>query len=208
MSVLGGYHMNPLFTIGHSTHDWPFFAVLLRRHGIDVLGDVRSTPYSRYTPQFNREVIGPALALEGIRYVYLGDEFGARRKEAACFVDGKVDYDLVAVTPSFLSGMERLKDGASRFRVALMCAEKDPLECHRTILVARQAAAFTEVRHIRDDGSIETHVEAEARLVRESQLGDADLFASASDRLRDAYLKRAREISYERPGPDIGRPGS
>ncbi len=188
--------MNPLYTIGHSTHAWEHFVQLLQAHKIEVLGDVRSQPYSRFTLQFNREALSGGLARVGIRYVFLGKELGARRAEPECFVNGKVEYDLVASTPAFKQGLERLRTGIAQYRVAIMCAEKDPLECHRTILVARHAKKFAEIFHILADGTLETHALAEARLLAESKLGESDLFASDEQRLKDAYAKRADAIAY------------
>jgi uncharacterized protein (DUF488 family) len=189
--------MNPLFTIGHSTHDWDHFVQLLKLHKIDVLGDVRSTPYSRFTPQFNRESLMGGLGRFGIKYVFLGLELGARRAEQECFINGKVDYGRVAKTPAFKRGLERLQTGISKYRVAIMCAEKDPLECHRTILVAHHAKAFAEVSHILADGSLETHAQAEARLMAEYRMGDADLFVPDLQRIENAYAKRASDIAYQ-----------
>lgn len=189
--------MNPLYTIGHSTHDWEHFVQLLQLHRIDVLGDVRSVPYSRFTPQYNRESLSGGLARYGIKYVFLGQELGARRSEPECFVNGKVIYDFVAKTPAFQRGMERLRTGIAKYRVAIMCAEKDPLECHRTILVAHHAKAFAEVSHILADGSLEPHAHAEARLMAEHKLGEDDLFVPEALRIESAYAKRAAEIAYQ-----------
>jgi uncharacterized protein (DUF488 family) len=189
--------MNALYTIGHSTHDWEHFVHLLQLHKIEVLGDVRSMPYSRFTPQYNRESLTGGLARYGIKYVFLGQELGARRSEPECFVNGKVIYDLVAKTPAFQKGLDRLRTGIAKYRVAIMCAEKDPLECHRTILVAHHAKAFAEVVHILADGGLETHAQAEARLMTEYHLGEDDLFVPELQRIENAYAKRASDIAYQ-----------
>ncbi len=189
--------MSSLYTIGHSTHEWEHFVDLLKLHRIEVLGDVRSRPYSRFTPQYNRESMMGGLARYGIKYVFLGEELGARRAEPECFVDGKVDYGLVAKTPAFQRGLNRLRTGITKYRVAIMCAEKDPLECHRTILVAHHAKAFAEVAHIMADGSLETHAQAEARLMAECRLGEDDLFVPEAQRIENAYAKRASDIAYQ-----------
>lgn len=189
--------MNPLYTIGHSTHDWEHFVHLLQLHRVEVLGDVRSMPYSRFMPQYNRESLTGGLARYGIKYVFLGQELGARRSEPECFVNGKVIYDLVAKTPVFQRGLERLRIGIAKYRVAIMCAEKDPLECHRTILVAHYAKAFAEVSHILADGTLETHARAETRLMVEYRLGEDDLFVPEAQRVENAYAKRAADIAYQ-----------
>lgn len=194
--------MNQLYTIGHSTHEWVHFVDLLQKHKIEVLGDVRSMPYSRFTPQYNRESLTNGLALHGIKYVFLGQELGARRTESECFVNGKVDYDRVAQMPAFLKGLERLRAGIEKYRVAIMCAEKEPLECHRTILVAHHAKTFAEILHILSDGTLETHAHAEARLMAKYRLEEDDLFVPEELRVKNAYAKRAEEIAYQESTED------
>jgi uncharacterized protein (DUF488 family) len=187
----------PLFTIGHSNHEQAAFLALLQRHQISVLADVRSSPYSRYTPQFNREQLKTALQTVGVGYVFLGEELGARRSEPDCYVQGKADYNRIAKAPAFLKGLERVKTGAASHRVALMCAEKDPLTCHRTILVCRNLRdAGLDIRHILETGELETHADAEARLLREMKLGHEDLFLSSDERLAEAYAKQGERIAY------------
>ncbi len=188
--------MNPLFTIGHSTHELPAFLQLLQRHGITELADVRSQPYSRHTPWFSRESLEQALKVAGIRYVFLGRELGARRDESDCYVKGKVSYERIAAAAAFREGLARLREDAKTQRVALMCAEKDPLDCHRTILVARHAAAFAEVLHIRADGTLETHPEAQQRLRKRYGLLESDLFQPPEAQLAEAYARRGEEIAY------------
>ncbi len=188
--------MNPIFTIGHSNHELPRFLELLRQHRIEVLADVRSSPYSRFLPWFNRETLEHALKVAGVRYVFLGRELGARRTEPECYINGKVSYERIAAGASFASGLERLRKGAESFRLALVCAEKDPLDCHRTILVARRASAFAEISHIHADGALESHAAAEARLRAAYGLGDADLFLPAEAQLAEAYARRSEEIAY------------
>jgi uncharacterized protein (DUF488 family) len=108
-----------------------------------------------------------------------------------------VIYDLVAKTPVFQRGLERIRIGIAKYRVAIMCAEKDPLECHRTILVAHYAKAFAEVSHILADGTLETHAHAETRLMVEYRLGEDDLFVPEAQRVENAYAKRAADIAYQ-----------
>ena len=157
--------MRDLFTIGHSTQTWEQFLELLTRHRVEAIGDVRSSPYSARFPQYNRDMLDRALRAANIRYVFLGDELGARRAERECYVDGVARYDRIARTAAFRAGLERVQTGVARFRLALMCAEKDPLECHRTILVCRQFRNDLDIRHILSDGSLETHADAETRLI-------------------------------------------
>ena len=168
-----------VFTIGHSTQAAERFIMLLNKHGITAVADVRSTPYSRMNPQYNREDLRTALNDAGISYAFLGKELGARSDNKACYHDGKVQYGLLAQTDLFRHGIDRVREGTQNFRIALMCAEKEPLECHRTILVARELErAGLEVQHILGDGRLESHVEAMNRLVRLLHLPEGDMFSS------------------------------
>jgi len=148
-----------LYTIGHSNHDQEHFCTLLLQHQIDVLADVRSQPYSRFSPQFNAEELKAALASHGIRYVFLGDELGGRPRDPEHYDEqGRALYHRMARSESFLHGIERLSSGTQSYRVAIMCSEEDPTVCHRSLLVSRvMAERGTEVRHIRGDGSLTPH---------------------------------------------------
>lgn len=137
--------MNPLFTIGHSTHSIEAFLQLLASHRIEAIADVRSTPHSRHAPWFSEQPLKQSLRSRGIHYVPLSREFGAHREEHGCYVGDRVSFDLVADSPAFAGGIARLKEGVLTLRIALLCAEKDPLDCHRTILVARHARRFSAI---------------------------------------------------------------
>jgi uncharacterized protein (DUF488 family) len=186
-----------IFTLGHSTHDWETFLALLKRHGITAVADVRSQPYGRLE-HFRRQPLESALRVAGIDYVFLGRELGARRDEPECYVNGEALYDRVAQLPAFREGLDRLERGAAAHTIALVCAEREPLDCHRTVLVARHLAARGwRVRHILADGQIEEHADTERRLVRE--MGIDPLFDRAlteSQLVQRAYDERGREIAY------------
>jgi len=187
-----------LYTIGHSVHPIDYFIELLKMNEIDAVADVRSSPYSKFTPQFNREPLKKSLKGQGIRYVFLGEELGARRDEPECYKNNKVIYSKVADLPSFRSGISRLREGTEKMRVAIMCAEKDPLTCHRTVLVAHFSRDhFSDTLHILEDGSIESRADADLRLLREYKLEKEDFFSPYKDRLNLAYSKRAEKIAYE-----------
>jgi uncharacterized protein (DUF488 family) len=187
-----------VFTVGHSTHPPERFLALLRQHEITAVCDVRSRPYSGYSPQFNREALEQALREAGIKYVFLGKELGARSGDRSCYERGKVQYDLIARTELFRQGIERVRDGMEKgFRVALMCAEAEPLECHRTILVARHVAASgIQVQHIHADGSLESQGAALDRLRDNLRLPERDLFRTREDVLDDAYRLQGDRIAY------------
>jgi uncharacterized protein (DUF488 family) len=187
-----------LFTVGHSNHSFEHFVDLLKSNEVKAIADVRSSPYSKYTPQFNRDSLERVLKENGIYYVFLGRELGARRDEPECYAGNKVVYSKVAKTNVFQEGLFRLREGALRMRVAVMCAEKDPLTCHRTVLVARYGRDFfSEIHHILDDGSIETGHDADCRLLAEYKLDKEDFFSPLEERMKIAYEKRAEKIAYE-----------
>jgi uncharacterized protein (DUF488 family) len=186
-----------IYTIGHSTHPIERLLALLAKHRINAIADVRSWPYSRRNPQFDRENLRNSLREQGLKYVFLGDELGARPKERGCYEDGKVRYEILAASPLFRRGVERVLSGAMQFRLALMCAERDPLDCHRAVLVGRQ---LTErgfrVQHILDDGALETQDEAVDRLLRRLQLPVSDLFRAKEESVREAYRRQGAAIAY------------
>jgi uncharacterized protein (DUF488 family) len=187
-----------VFTIGHSTHTLEYFLSLLTKHGIQAVGDVRSVPYSRRNPQFNREPLMQRLRGVGIAYDFLGKELGARSDNPGCYIDGKVRYDYLAKEPAFLQGLGRLRKGIESHRVALMCAERDPLTCHRTILVCRELRTQDlEIDHILADGAVETNAAAERRLTSMLNLRP-DMFHSERDCIEQAYEKQGSRIAYTR----------
>lgn len=186
-----------VYTIGHSTHEADAFVALLRRHGVTALGDVRSSPYSRFNPQYNRETLQQTLKANSIAYVFLGEELGARSRDPHCYEDGRVQFDRLASTDLFREGLDRVIEGSRRFRLALMCAEKDPLDCHRTILVARHLEARgVSVEHILDDGTIESQADAIGRLLTRHHLDEPDLFRSREEFIDDAYRIQGGRIAY------------
>src|SRR5919202_4042675 len=150
-----------LYTIGHSNHPLDTFIGLLEAHDIQVLVDVRSQPYSKYTPHFESRQLKAAVTSREILYLYLGKELGGRPDGAEFYdADGYVRYDLVAQSPLFLDGIARLEQIIHRYRVAVMCAEEDPAGCHRRLLIGRVLAARgTTVLHIRADGSLQREEE-------------------------------------------------
>ena len=189
-----------VYTVGHSTLSLADFVGVLARNEITGLADVRSSPYSRFNPQFNREPLKDELKACDISYVFLGKELGARSDDPSCYARGQVQFDRLAETELFVSGIERIRKGASRHRIALMCAERDPLECHRTILVARELEKNgIEIRHILSSGSIESHENAMDRLIGMHGLDNGDLFRSRVEIKNEAYDKQAKMVAYTKP---------
>lgn len=190
-------YQNPVFTIGHSTHSIEAFLESLREHGISAVVDVRSAPFSRFNPQYNKKALEQSLRTNEIRYVFLGRELGARSEDPSCYVDGRVQYARLARTGLFNSGLERVMRGSRELRLALMCAEKEPLECHRTLLVARVLAERgVAVTHILADGSGEPHQVTMTRLLDIVGLPRQDLFHSTEQLIEEALTRQEERIAY------------
>lgn len=204
-----------IFTIGHSNLEIDQFIALLKKYKITALGDVRSHPYSRYLPHFNKKYLQKTCQNIGISYVFLGEELGARRKEQNCYIKGKAVYEKIADTEAFKKGIERIINGTKHYTIALMCAEKDPITCHRAILVCQYLRQFNlNINHILSDGNIESHQHFEDRLLKmyslnkdDSNIMQLDLFDSFSssqkkeniskeDALKQAYVQQGDKIAY------------
>lgn len=191
-----------VLTIGHSNHGWERFLALIRGASVTAIADVRSAPYSRHTPHFSRDALAAGLREAGMAYVFLGRELGGRPEDATLFTDGVADYERMAATAAFRRGLDRVAEGARRHRIALMCSEQDPLDCHRCLLVARRLAERgLRVGHIHADGHIEDHAAIEERLLALAGAAEADLFASREERLAGAYRARGRKVAFSEPEP-------
>ena len=187
-----------VFTIGHSNHPIEKFIELLRLYRIDALADVRSAPASRFNPQFNKKPLAASLKQAGIAYVFLGRELGARPEDPATYENGRVQYRKLAATPLFRSGIERVEQGARKLRISLMCAEKDPLDCHRTLLVSRALERdHVAVTHILADGALESQHDAMRRLLKLEPAGLGDMFDAEETLIELAVQRRERRVAYQ-----------
>ena len=187
-----------LYTIGHSNHDIGTFLDLLKQHGVSAICDVRSHPYSRFATHFSQRELKAPLAEAGIAYVFLGKELGARSGNPECYLSGKVQYDRLAKEPTFSEGLARVRQGMDRYTISLMCAEKDPVECHRALLVARKLfESGMAVSHILSDGSLEPHAVMESRLLKLCKLPEGDMLKAREEYLRDAYLIQGNRVAYQ-----------
>ena len=196
--------MPDVFTVGHSNHPATAFLALLHKHRVSAVADVRSAPYSRFNPQFNRKALQRELMDADIAYVYLGRELGGRTDDPACYRDGRICYERVAETQNFKDGLRRLQEGMTEHRIALMCAEKEPLHCHRTLLVAQALdVGGVEVSHIHADGRLESHPNTMDRLLDSASLPrENDLLAqSRADLVAAAIQWQTARAGYRRVTP-------
>jgi uncharacterized protein (DUF488 family) len=190
-----------IYTIGHSTQPMERFLGLLAKHRIDAVADVRSSPYSNHAPQFCKEELSASLKNAGVAYVFLGKELGARTNDASCYVNNVVSYEKLARTSLFQSGIERVEEGCKRYRIALMCSERDPTECHRTILVSKILnERGADIRHILFDGQLESHQQTMLRVLDVLGMPRMDMLDSEDELVEKAYLGRAKQIAYRRRG--------
>ena len=185
-----------LLTIGHSNLPADRFMALLKEHGVTTVVDVRSVPFSRRYPWFSSRTLSERLQSKGIDYVMMGDTLGGRPDDPALYSNNNADYDAMAATAEFQTGIDRVLAQAARHRLCLMCAEREPLDCHRCLLVSRALARCgCAVGHILGDGTVEPHSATEQRLIATLRLPAADLFADHSARLDEAYRRRAAKIA-------------
>jgi uncharacterized protein (DUF488 family) len=195
---------NTIYTVGHSNQSLESFLGLLQKHGITAIADVRSYPYSTMYPQFDREALSKELKASSIAYVFLGKELGARSEDPLCYSEGKVQFERLAKTELFKGGVGRLLDGMADYRLAMMCAEKEPLACHRTILVSRAVAERgVKVLHILSDGTVEEHAAATERLLALLDMSEPNLFVEKDEIVNEAYRIQADRIAYERKDSDV-----
>ena len=202
---------NTIWTIGHSNHPLETFLDLLVQHQMDMLIDVRSSPYSRYASQFNRETIRPALENRGIRYLFLGDLLGGRTEDQQFYDDtGRVLYGRVAESPGFRRGIEQLIEAISQFCTAILCGEEDPTDCHRRLLVGRVVQERgVRVIHLRGDGRQQTEAELAAEEKFRKTKGQLNLFETEEPgqwkSTQSVLPKRAPPTSSESyEGPESG----
>ena len=198
--------MGKLYTIGHSQHDINYFISMLKRYNVNYVLDVRSIPYSKYAEQYNRENFEKSIQDEGLKYFFMGKFFGARPNEKELYCDeGYLDFERVRKSNRFIKGFDNVMLGLERGNnIALMCSEKDPIDCHRAIMVARAFdLAGTEVSHIMEDGNLQKQNTLNERLLNKyfperNQINFWDFLNNdeTPDYLGEAYRLRNKEIGY------------
>jgi uncharacterized protein (DUF488 family) len=195
-----------LLSVGHSNLDLDRFLALLQANGVTALADVRSSPYSRRLPHFNRGALESELPGRDIFYTFLGDLLGGRPPSPDLYdEEGRVVYERVRETTAFRRGLEKLMQGMEEHRVVMLCSEEDPLDCHRGLMItpALVEQGIAPV-HLRKDGSLETTAAMELRLLKETHLDvrlEPDLFGAPTDAERrrvvaEAYAVIGRKKAY------------
>ncbi len=196
--------MSSIYTVGHSTHELVYFLKLLQMHHINCLVDVRSVAASNYNPQYNKDMLSVFLKNNDIKYLHFSKEFGARQTDKELLDNsGQLDFEKVHHAPHFRQGIERLKQGIAKgYTIALMCAEGEPLDCHRFGMVSTALVQDgIDVLHIMKDGSLKTHQELEKELIKkyEKRLPRPDIFTtriSKQEQLKVAYRLQNKDIAY------------
>lgn len=201
--------MNEVYTIGHSSYALGYFLILLRKFNINTVVDIRSVPYSKYVPHYNKEYIKDVLKRQSIHFVYMGVELGIIRKDRDLYLtDGFLDFEKLRGSNEYKEGIRRIVTGIEKgYRIGIMCTEKDPIDCHRGILIGRELQDLKYyVKHILENGDIQTQGELEERLLNmyfpnreqqnffsaiENKL-DADVLVSRAYRLRNIEITKRK----------------
>jgi uncharacterized protein (DUF488 family) len=188
-----------LYSIGHGNKTLDAFLEELNHFKIDYLIDIRSKPYSKYNPQFNREQLMNSLKNSHIVYTYMGDVLGGLPEDPACYTDGHVDYNKLKEKDFFKNGLQRLINAANKeIKLAIMCSESNPAECHRTKLIGEE---------LRKAGIIVNHItrskDKSKRIITKDQLavmmevapnGTTDLFGNNTSFTSRKKYNREEEI--------------
>ena len=191
-----------LSTVGHSNLDFTEFLKLLKDAAVELLVDVRSRPQSARFPQFSQQVLEKSLENESISYLFLGEELGGRPDDPDAYrPDGLVDYRARRKSYAFRAGLDRVLVELQQRPLALMCAEEDPLECHRFLMICPELVrAGVHPLHIRKGSRIETQEAAETRLLASHGFGDVaenTLFPDArAEALEQAYDLQAGKFAF------------
>lgn len=196
-----------IYTIGHSNYSIERFIKMLKYHEINCVVDIRGTPYSKYNIQFNKETIRKTLIDNGFIYIYMGKEFAVQRNDRSSYTkEGYADFEKVIYDSDFIHGVERLKLGCEKgYKIALMGAMQDPINCHRAVLVGRALVekGFT-IKHILHENTLASQKDMEDRILEkyfssrnqvtiDSLLGKEP---SKGELIKEAYKKSNREIGY------------
>lgn len=187
-----------ILTIGYSNVDFNVFLEKAKKANITAIADVRSTPYSKYTPQFNREAVKESLKEHDIAYVYVGNMIGGWPKSDEYYTDGIADYTKMVNDKTFNDGLERIIKGSEKYNIALACSEQNPFTCHRFLLVSRELLRRGyDVRHVMKDGSIKSHHEVEQDMIESLTRKEKKFVEQSDDKLDAAYWCENRRHGHK-----------
>lgn len=160
-----------IYSIGHANREFDDFIKLLQTYEIDYLIDVRSSPYSKMFPVYNRETFSSLLKQHGFIYVYLGDVLGGLPKDSSCYIEytdkknevaRKIDYSKIEKKDFFIKGLERLKNSQEKgLKAVVMCSELNPEECHRSKLIGLS---------LQKEGIIMQHIKKNGKLIDQNEI--------------------------------------
>ena len=191
--------MNKIYTIGSSIQTLDEFISLLKKYDINAVADVRSVPYSQHTPQYNKEILNKTLKEKSIYYLDFSKEFGARRNEEDAYTNNRVDFKKVIKLPEFIHGIERIDAGISKgYKIALLCTEKNPLDCHRFSLVSKaiNEKLSVNIDHILFNGEIINQYDLEKKMLNDFGF-ENDFFDDYKALLEKAYEKVIDKVAYQ-----------
>ncbi len=193
-----------MFTIGYATKPIDTYISQLLEHGVTVVADIRSVPYSKVFTDYHRENLMQHLHKAGLRYVYLGEELGPRSKDSAHYdVTHQLQFPMLMESALYRSGKQRLFDGLNKdFTIAMTCACKDPAICHRSLLVGRSLRHRHdhELQQILHDGGLESQGELEQRLLSATGT-EVNMLTGEEGALQLAWERQCRECAYRKPTP-------
>ncbi len=198
---------NPkLYTIGYATKPIAVFIAQLKQYDIQAVADVRSVPYSKVFYDYHQEAIASTLRQHHIHYVYVGEELGPRSKDPAHYNDDQqVQFDRLMQADLFLSGIQRIQKGLDKpLNIALMCAEKDPATCHRSLLIGyylQQHQPQIGLEHILHNGELESQCDLKKRVSQLHSKG-SDLFLTPEQMAEQSYQQQLKLTSYRKPASD------
>ena len=196
-----------IYTLGHSNYPFDKFIEILKKYNINCVVDIRAIPYSKYNTQYNKEFFQSNLKKLGYTYIYMADEFGAKRKTRISYNDeGYADFDKVILEDDFKRGIERIKMGCSKnYKIGILGAMQEPIRCPRAILLGKELIKEGfDVKHIMHEGNLKTQEELEEQLLEkyfegrnqltmDSLLGNA---MSREDMINESYKLANKEIGY------------
>lgn len=189
-----------LFSIGYATKTVDDFIAQLQSYRINAIADVRSVPYSKVFHDYHRETLQAHLRSHSIHYIYLGEELGPRSPDEQHYCQGQVQFERLQQSQRFKAGIQRLLNGLEKgYRISLLCAEKDPAVCHRSLLIAHylKHEHAIDITHIHHSGEAEQESELEKRLSKENGI-IPDMLSSEADCLEQAWRTQSRRFAYRK----------